>query len=135
MTPMTMMGADPDALDKLAGQFKTAGLELDRLNRSVEIAIRALPWQGQDAIRFERGWRHRHGKAVRQAGTALSDNAAILRRDASEQRKASAAEGGTMGGHSPGRGRQWPAHYSDALSNYFAKELPMYGAKRSSTNV
>jgi hypothetical protein len=131
---MAMIGADPEALDGLAAALTSAGADLDRLNRSVEGALRALPWRGPDATRFTQEWQSRHGPAVRKAITTLTGNAATLRRNADEQREASAAGGGSHSGHSAGQGAG-ATYYDEARSSYFGKELPIAGAKRSTTWV
>jgi hypothetical protein len=112
----------------------SAGADLDRLNRSVEGALRALPWRGPDATRFAQEWESRHGPAVRKVVTTLTGNAATLRHNADEQRQASAADGGSVSGHLAGQGAG-ATYYDEARSNYFGKELPLSGAKRSTTWV
>lgn len=133
---MTMIGADPDALDKFAARLRTAARELDEMCRTLDGAIRAVPWHGQDGKAFQHAWTTRHGKTIRTASTTLADNAAALERNANEQRDASAAKGGTGPASTRSESDGGSSRtYTEAMAGYFGKNLPTCGAQRSSTNV
>lgn len=90
----TMLGADPDRLDALAAQLSGAARELQALEVRVGNAVRESPWHGLDAEGLRAQWISRDALLVIAAATRLESAATVLVRNATEQRQASAADGG-----------------------------------------
>ena len=84
-----MIGADPEALDQLAGSFERQARFLDATAQRVRSQIHASPWQGGAANRFRADWDSTHMPRLRQTAGSLRTAATHLRRQAQEQRNAS----------------------------------------------
>jgi hypothetical protein len=59
--------------------------------------VRECPWQGLDAEQVRAEWAARHDQAIALLATGLAGAADVVRRNAAEQRQASAADGGSVG--------------------------------------
>jgi pimeloyl-ACP methyl ester carboxylesterase len=92
-----MIGADPDALDRLAAQFRDAAHRIDQLRTSIGTALNHSPWHGYDADGFRDDWRSQHVSVVAAAAAALSQASSILIRNAADQRRTSSAATGALG--------------------------------------
>ena len=99
-----MIGADPDALERLAGDFDRGAGSLESIVLRVRTSVHANPWAGARATRFRTDWDQRHGPQLKRTATTLRTAATQLRRQAAEQRQASSAGGGSIAGHSTSRG-------------------------------
>ncbi|MCF6378475.1 hypothetical protein L2K70_12760 [Nocardioides KLBMP 9356] len=93
-----MIGADPDALERLAGDFDRGAGSLESIALKVRTSVHANPWAGARATRFRADWDQRHGPQLKRTALALRTAAKQLRIQAQEQRQASSAGGGVFGG-------------------------------------
>lgn len=100
-----MIGADPDALERLAGDFDRGAGSLESIVLRVRTSVHANPWAGARATRFRSDWDQRHGPQLKRTATTLRTAAKQLRQQAAEQRQASSAGGGSIAGV-PGAGGQ-----------------------------
>ena len=104
-----MVGADPDALDRLAADFDRSAGVLESTAVRVRASVHANPWAGARATRFRNDWDQRHGPMLKRTAGALRTAARQLRVQAQEQRQASSAGGGSTvpsGGAGSDRGQQ-----------------------------
>ena len=90
----TMHGADVGALRSLAAQFDRAAGQLDQNRMAVGNAIQISAWIGPFAVRFRIQWNSEHSMRIHDAAQLLREGAHALRRNANEQERASAADGG-----------------------------------------
>jgi len=90
-----MVGADPDALDRLAADFDRSAGVLESTSVRVRASVHANPWAGARATRFRNDWDQRHGPMLKRTAGALRTAARQLRVQAQEQRQASSAGGGS----------------------------------------
>jgi uncharacterized protein YukE len=117
-----MVGADPDALDRLAADFDRSAGALESTAVRVRASVHANPWAGAKATRFRNDWDQRHGPMLKRTALALRTAAKQLRLQAQEQRQASSAGGGGIGGSVPSsgagpRGNPWPDRLDAAVSS------------------
>lgn len=97
-----MIGADVEALDRLASEFERNAEELVGLSRQLAGAIDAAhDWQGPDAERCKAEWGEFAGQQMTAVGDALSTAGRLLAENAREQERASGAE---QSGSAPGYG-------------------------------
>ena len=95
-------GADVAQLRALAAQFSQAADQLDRGRLQVGDGIRVSAWVGPFAASFRLRWDSEHSLRIAAAARRLRDGAQVLRSNADEQDRASAAESG--GGRPSGTG-------------------------------
>lgn len=88
-----MIGADPDALERLAGDFDRGAGSLEATALRIRVSVLANPWAGPRATRFRNDWDHRHGPQLKRTAAFLRAAAKQLRQQAQEQRQASSAGG------------------------------------------
>jgi hypothetical protein len=100
-TVSVVVGADPDALDATAEGFARSADALGSIHGDVTRLVRQSPWSGRDAMQFDTVWSERSRPAFDHAVELLRRASQALRRNAEDQRRASAAEGGWAGGGSP----------------------------------
>lgn len=93
-----LVGANPDELDALAKHMERAADKLARVHTDALGLIHHSAWTGPNAEEYERRWRQDGRARITGAADILRAASASLRRNASEQRKASAAEGGSFVG-------------------------------------
>lgn len=97
-----MVGADADELDRLARKFDTTATALSTLAKVIGVALRAAPWFGGNADGFRRSWTSGYARDLADGAGFLQTSASVLRRNAQEQRDASAPTGwggsGLVGG-------------------------------------
>ena len=114
-----MIGADPDALERLAGDFDRGAGSLESIVLRVRTSVHANPWAGARATRFRTDWDQRHGPQLKRTATTLRAAATQLRRQAAEQRQASSAGGGSPLSRSTSNGptpaRPLPSLLEDTL--------------------
>lgn len=103
-----MIGADPDALERLAGDFDRGAGSLESLVLRVRTSVHANPWAGARATRFRTDWDQRHGPQLKRTATSLRTAAKQLRQQAAEQRQASSAGGLGSSATITGSGAQRP---------------------------
>lgn len=92
MNAGTMMGSDPESLELAAGQLDNAAQALDDSAVALAKTLGSLSWLGQVAIRFSDAWNGGHKKRVAVTSGFLRDAAFELRKQAKEQRDASAGD-------------------------------------------
>lgn len=95
MTTGQMWGADVEALDRLGRDLDAAAEQLASIRSRLRARIHASPWQGNDAGRFASDWDGVHRTALGAAQDALRAAGETVRRNASEQRRASSVAGST----------------------------------------
>jgi hypothetical protein len=86
-----MYGANPDQLDALAGQFRSAATLLAAAEKQLSAKLVSSPWHGPKADRFRADWSRRHRRDLAAARQFLAAGETALRRNAQEQRSASQA--------------------------------------------
>ncbi|MGN8025475.1 alpha/beta hydrolase [Microbacterium sp. 22242] len=97
-------GADVAQLRALAHQLDQHAQELDAHRMTVGNGIRISAWIGPVAVRFRHQWDSDYSRRVHTAAATLRAAARALRRDADEQDRASAAEGGATVGRATSHG-------------------------------
>lgn len=103
--PTTLLGADADELERIAGMLRAAADELDGHAGSVTATLRSVAWVGGVATRFGSNWHGGHRPRIASTAQYVRDAAARLDRNAAEQRQASRAAGGSAPAGSVGSGR------------------------------
>ena len=98
----TMFGADVEALAGLGSSFVESAETLETARRQVDGIVATAGWVGPDAEEFRLDWSRRLAPALASCLGALRDNAEVLRRNAEDQARTSAADGGA--GPGPDRG-------------------------------
>ena len=91
---MTFLGADPEALDRLAAAMGRTADGIRASGRDTTRQIEIAGWRGPDADRLRSEWRTRGAPALQRAQAALAGCAKELRSQAAAQRLASGTEGG-----------------------------------------
>lgn len=94
----TMLGADADELERIAGTLRRAADELDGHAGSVTTTLRSVAWIGGVATRFGSNWNGSHRPRIESTAQYVRDAAARLDRNAAEQRRACQRMGGGSGG-------------------------------------
>ncbi len=102
--PTTMLGADTDELERIAGTLRSAADELDGHAGSVTSTLRAVAWVGGVATRFGSNWHGGHRPRIASTAQYVRDAAAKLDRNAAEQRQASQGAGVAAGPVGPPSG-------------------------------
>lgn len=99
-------GADVAQLRALGRRLAQAADDLDASQRVLTGKVAAASaWRGPDATDFRTAWSSSHAQSLRAAGTRLRDAAEAIERNAAEQERTSAADGGTAhGGGAAGTG-------------------------------
>ncbi len=82
-------GADVDMLRDLASRFAHAADRLRATRNQVTREIQATAWLGPAFLRFRDEWDSVNGVRLESAAQLLAESAAVLRRNADEQEKAS----------------------------------------------
>ena len=95
---MSMYGADVAQLRSLAAQFDRTADQLDANRMAVGNAIQISAWVGPFATQFRLQWNSDHSSRIHGAATLLRTSAQNLRRNADDQERASAVDGGTRAG-------------------------------------
>lgn len=98
---MGVVGADADALERLAQMAEGEAAELEDMYRGLSRKLHGSPWEGPAAERFRGRWSGEHGRQVRQAAVFLRESGRGLREQARQQREATGAGGGSIGWTSP----------------------------------
>lgn len=90
---MTTLGADPEALERLATLIDRTVVRIGQSGRDVSRQLTTAGWRGVDADRLRLEWRTQGSGALGRMQTVLQECATILRSQAAAQRGASAAHG------------------------------------------
>lgn len=115
-----VLGADADALDRVSVSVDQVVRHLDGPTRKLNGAIHGSPWSGRNADLFRRKWDSEYWHSIRLASEFLKEASTDLRRNAQQQRDASAAGGGALTGS--GQGSQGMSNDSRAeLEKLFEK--------------
>ena len=115
---MAVVGADADALDRLAGELESEATALEAMHRALGRQLHSAPWRGASADRFRQNWSGNHAGHVARAAEFLRANSLILRDNARQQRAASDG----VGGVTPGPGLMTavgPARDSEGLPGWW----------------
>jgi len=97
-----LLGADADALDRVSVSVDQVVRHLDGPTRRLNGSIHGSPWSGRNADLFRRKWESEYLHSIRLASEFLKEASTALRRNAQEQRDASAAGGGAIAGSGQG---------------------------------
>lgn len=97
----SMVGADLEQVRALAASFDRAAAQLNQTSTTVRKGIQISAWAGPFAIRFRHTWDSEHSVKLRQAASALSEQARQLRQEADQQESASSAATATRPGTGP----------------------------------
>lgn len=92
-----VLGADADALDRVSVSVDQVVRHLDGPTRRLNGAIHGSPWSGRNADLFRRKWDSEYWHSIRLASEFLKEASTDLRRNAQQQRDASAAGGAQAG--------------------------------------
>jgi hypothetical protein len=87
----SVSGADPEALDRAAAEFRSAADDLERQAVMLTASLRSTMWVGGAATSFVARWDAGHRRGLDTAAAHLRDAAARLGADASDQRRVSAS--------------------------------------------
>ncbi|WP_394938551.1 alpha/beta hydrolase [Psychromicrobium sp. YIM B11713] len=99
----SMLGASPEELKGLAKYVDSTSQDLSRTTATLEAVLNGqIRWYGADASGCRRHWAGSMRPALNQAISMLSEVSKVLVRNAEEQIKASAVEGGGSSGRTPG---------------------------------
>ena len=96
-----MLGADPDQLERLGAAMSELAEQVDGIRGEVNSLLARTTWVGRDGDAFRDDWRGRWGHLLVAVADAGRDGACVLRENAAQQRRASAADGGAVGQGSP----------------------------------
>lgn len=92
---MTRLGADADALDRLASELDAATARVRSTLAELSSSTSGAAWWGVDAERFRAQWRDDGGPVCRSVVATLDRAAVGCRRQAEEQRGASRVDSGS----------------------------------------
>lgn len=98
----TVLGADPDELDRAAAELRSAADDLDRHAIRLNAGLRSTMWAGGAATWFVGQWDSHHHQRLGATAAHLRDAATRLGADAIEQRHASAPSSAGNGSGSRG---------------------------------
>ena len=93
---MTVLGADPDELDRLAGFMRGAAERIEQLDHGIRRELDTAKWQGTDADRLRSEWRRAGPPAMRRLRTTLREGSDTLGFQAAAQREASMGRVGAV---------------------------------------
>jgi hypothetical protein len=130
------VGADPRELDELALMLEQAADRLRRVNAEVTRRVQRSSWCGQHRDVFVQDWLGVGRRRVAAAGARLDEGARQVRRNAAQQRDASAGYGGAIGAAGSLSERRLPA--ADVGANVVAQALSTVdddGVKRNQFSV
>lgn len=96
----TFFGADVAELRGFAQDLSACSKRLTTISSSLNSALTALQWKGQDSERFRRDWSTSHLKSIRSVSAELETAAQLLLRNADEQDAASSSASLDTGGGS-----------------------------------
>lgn len=96
MSVSGMIGADIEALERLAGQFDQAAVRLRHHAAAVSDGIQVSAWLGPIALRFQVDWDSTHSVKLKHTAGSLDEAARSLRHNAAEQQRASDGATGSM---------------------------------------
>lgn len=92
---MSILGADPEALDRLAAVVERSVVRIGQSERNISRQLTTAGWRGADADGVRLEWRTQGVGALGRMQAVLRECAAVLRLQAAAQREASAAGGGS----------------------------------------
>jgi hypothetical protein len=92
-----MVGNDPEELRALAVVLRTTGTNLATTRQNLDARLASSSWVGDDADAFRTDWYRARRLVLAQASTMLQEASVTLIRNADEQDRASAADGGATG--------------------------------------
>lgn len=92
-----LIGADPQDLNNLATAMDQGARSLDQARTQLGGFIKNVRWNGEDAFRARSNFNTKHAPQLSTAAVMLRETADRLRKQATEQENASAADGGELG--------------------------------------
>ncbi len=84
------LGQIPEEVDELAGLLERKASEIETTVSEISSKLGSTTWRGNDRERFEGTWQGTIAANLRSAANQLTDAAQDARRNAAEQRNASA---------------------------------------------
>lgn len=120
----SMIGADPDALDRQAHRLVTAADRLEAIRGEITTVLGRTRWEGGDGDDFRHDWETVLSGRLGQAAEWLQQASSVLRGNAEQQRQASSDFGGVgssaLGGVGGAGGREgggiaWGKDFDDLL--------------------
>jgi hypothetical protein len=87
---MSQLGADVEALDQLAQKLDSEGDNISQSLATLTSQLQGTWWQGTDATQFRGEWEGQYTTQLRNIAQALHDAAGSARKEAEQQRQASA---------------------------------------------
>lgn len=118
-----MLGANPEDLRSLAEAMDQGANRLDAVRTGLANTFKVTRWHGPDAQQAINRFNTRHAMQLQDAAVILQQSARDLRRNAAEQDKASAAEGGPI--DSPSTPDLPPSRWPDLHT------MPAYGTLKT----
>jgi len=100
------IGADPDGLSQLADELTGTASSVESSRRRLASGLAGVQWHGPDARAFRAEWGG-HAAALQKAGAGLRRAADQLRRNATDQRRASDSDGTGPGDPLPVGVERW----------------------------
>lgn len=104
-----MLGADPEDLRGLAAVMDTGAKSLESTCSALRNGFSRTRWNGQDASNVVGSFHANQAPKLLSTAAMLRENAELLRRNADEQTRASAAVGGSAGAAGSGTSGSGPA--------------------------
>lgn len=86
---MGQLGADVEALDRLAKKFDQEAQALTQAVSQITSQVQGAWWKGQDAERFKAEWNGQYAAQLRRVADALRQIGQIVRKQAAQQRQTS----------------------------------------------
>ncbi len=93
---MTMYGADVGQLRTLAQRMELAAQSLDSIAANLHSQVQGARWDGADGVRFSSDWSRRYRPDLGEVARRLDDAAKVIRRNASDQERASSSAGASI---------------------------------------
>ena len=90
---MAMYGADVVQLRTLAQRMDLASRSLDSIAASLHSQVQGARWEGADGVRFSSDWSRQYRPDLREVARRLDDAAKLIRRNATDQERASSSAG------------------------------------------
>lgn len=86
---MGQLGADVEALDRLAKRFDEEAQRLTQAVSQITSQVQSAWWKGSDAERFKGDWNGQYAAQLRRVADALRQVGQVARRQSADQRRTS----------------------------------------------
>ncbi len=94
---MSRLGADPEALDRVARTFRVSSSRLSDVDRALQALLHSTMWEGPDRRAFETKFNGLKG-SLSQSSSYLEETSRFLAAQAADQRRASGDDPGALAG-------------------------------------